>query len=548
MSFIWLNSTKSDLYNRLADLFIISSYARLLNKSIYLKWKIQSINNIQKAIQDEISLNDYKIENVKQYFIFPNCINIISENDFNTKINTTTSEDVIFNNYLGGQYSPITFYKEFIDNNKYTFDMYINIFNDLINEFKPTEKLLKLILYIPNNLITIHLRELGKSNELVSIKDYEGENTKELNDETINIINMLILNGYNNFYFVSECENTKKEYENLFEDYNILNYVTNINIEKTYIDIYMMMVSKYIILSHPHSKFSLFASLINKSNLIYLYHDSIINSNYLYFKNIIYYKDFEIKTNLDLNKKNVNYKNTNGLLYFHQGWTDIINSLGLINYYCEIYKNIYLLIRKDSSKIIDFYASNIKNLNILYENKSDLDNNNINNFIKKYKLKNIDLLLIGVHDKNRNDNYKNKFRGNKFFVNAFYECYDVDYMNRIIKFDFIRNYELENKTYEKFIKKHGNKYILYHEIIENYDKTIPIINLNKISEVFFDMIKILENAIELHLLDSVWGAFIYQLDCKYKLFQNKKIYIYCKRGYVPIFTEPIKLDNWIISK
>ena len=83
-------------------------------------------------------------------------------------------------------------------------------------------------------------------------------------------------------------------------------------------------------------------------------------------------------------------------------------------------------------------------------------------------------------------------------------------------------------------------------LIINPDKTKNIINLNKISNIFFDYIKVLENAIEIHLLDSVWGTFIYMLDSKYKLFQNKKIYLYANRGYIAMFIDPIKLNNWII--
>ena len=36
----------------------------------------------------------------------------------------------------------------------------------------------------------------------------------------------------------------------------------------------------------------------------------------------------------------------------------------------------------------------------------------------------------------------------------------------------------------------------------------------------FDYIKIIENAQEIHLLDSVWGTLIYQLDAKYNLFKK----------------------------
>ena len=63
----------------------------------------------------------------------------------------------------------------------------------------------------------------------------------------------------------------------------------------------------------------------------------------------------------------------NGILYFHQGWTDIINCLALINYYCERYNKIYLIMREDANELINFYRNNINNLDILYENKGNIE-------------------------------------------------------------------------------------------------------------------------------------------------------------------------------
>ena len=241
-----------------------------------------------------------------------------------------------------------------------------------------------------------------------------------------------------------------------------------------------------------------------------------------------------------------------GILYFHQGWTDIINCLALINYYCNLYDKIYLIMREDAKQMIDFYTKNIHNLQIFYENKNIIDPQNGFQFvINKYsnlQLQNTDFLGIGSHDNYRKDEFKKAFsRMPKFFVNAFYENYNIPYITRINAFNFTRNIELENSTYDTFINTHGKEYILYHEIIENYDSSKKIINLNGISDIFFDMIKILENALEIHLLDSIWGAFIYQLDAKYKLFQNKKIFLYAKRNYKSMFEKPIKLNNWIIK-
>ena len=242
--------------------------------------------------------------------------------------------------------------------------------------------------------------------------------------------------------------------------------------------------------------------------------------------------------------------NKKGILYFHQGWTDIINSLALINYYCNLHDKIYLIIRDDAKELINFYTKDIINIEILYEEKKNINENGIQHVINKYNnidLQNYDFLAIGGHDNIRKDIYNSKFRFiDGCFVKGFYQSYDIPYITRINNFEFNRNHELEENTYNNFININGTEYILYHEIIENYDTSKKIVNLNGISNIFFDYIKVLENATEIHLLDSVWGAFIYHLDAKYKLFYNKRIIVYAKRGYRKMFEEPVKLENWII--
>jgi len=238
----------------------------------------------------------------------------------------------------------------------------------------------------------------------------------------------------------------------------------------------------------------------------------------------------------------------NGILYFHQGWTDIINCLSLIDYYLENYDKIYLFSREDSKNLIDFYLLNKNNKVIpIYINKSNLDNLNTIHFFSKNidNINNYNILYHGCHDCYRKDNYNNSFsKSGSFFVESFYKLYNINYMTRVTHFNIQRNYDLENSKYDEFIKKYGEKYILQHEINDVISK-LPIINLNGTTDIFFDYIKIIENAQEIHLLDSVWGTLIYQLDAKYNLFKNIKIYIYCKRGYHDMFKNPIQLDNWI---
>ncbi len=259
-----------------------------------------------------------------------------------------------------------------------------------------------------------------------------------------------------------------------------------------------------------------------------------------------------------------------GILYFHQDWTDIMNCLSFIDYYKKFYDELIVLSVARAYDLVNFYVKNKPNIFVLYHdifqfyeglqivkcielffNNLQVERNisiNINDY---------DLLFHGFHDRERIDNYKDAFAnssstmksGSNFFLNKFYTCYDIDYMNRINCFNVNRDYQLENNVYNNFVKQYGTNYILYHEVLETEKKpNINYINLNKISSVFFDFIKVLENSIEFHVIDSVWADLIYLLDCKYKLFQNKKIYLYAKRNYESMFTEPILLDNWIIIK
>ena len=67
------------------------------------------------------------------------------------------------------------------------------------------------------------------------------------------------------------------------------------------------------------------------------------------------------------------------------------------------------------------------------------------------------------------------------------------------------------------------------------------------SDVFFDYIKVLENAKSIHLIDSVWAAICYLLDAKYTLLKNIDVNVHCLRGYEEMFIEPKKLPNWKIN-
>jgi hypothetical protein len=71
--------------------------------------------------------------------------------------------------------------------------------------------------------------------------------------------------------------------------------------------------------------------------------------------------------------------------------------------------------------------------------------------------------------------------------------------------------------------------------------------------LIFSYIKILQNSKELHLVDSTWASMCYLLDAKYKMFKNKKIFLYPYERSGGLLKDknqtnlnPINLRNWII--
>lgn len=274
-----------------------------------------------------------------------------------------------------------------------------------------------------------------------------------------------------------------------------------------------------------------------------------------------------------------------GLIHFHQGWSDIVNCLSLITFYRKTYDYLYVLARDDAREIYKFYTRTLDNVKVIFLKTDDgrfygqyhlINGLNVNyipsnekNFHGVIQIGiDVDFLFHGEHDINRKDNHRHKWYNNLNykpdgeFIEKFYTLYDIDYIERINSFEIERDFALEDKTYMDFVKEFGDKYVIYHDnpnwnyVPQNISTKIEFedpkegfnyVNLNKKSLMFFDYIKIFQKADEIHLIDSIWACLYYQIDAKYKLFEDKTINIYAQRGHAYMFEYPIKLENWKIN-
>jgi hypothetical protein len=262
----WQNSTLSGLGDRLLDIFLLLSSLEE-EDILYLDWKEnKNINEFQKKVWPSHRMEDYLYENLSLYFEMPKNLIVLGEGEKKVYKNT-------FHDYLGGIYTPKSFHEKYVRDKTYT--EYKKNFDKLISNFKPKKKLLDIM---PSTFpdIAIHLRrtdnivDINDQNDI--IKNIKPTSLPDLERNTTKVVNYLCSKmNYKNIFICSDDEESLEKFSMQFQNFNIISSKNKIGIEKTYFDFYMMMISKHIILSNYHSNFSLFASQVNKSNLIHFY-------------------------------------------------------------------------------------------------------------------------------------------------------------------------------------------------------------------------------------------------------------------------------------
>lgn len=228
------------------------------------------------------------------------------------------------------------------------------------------------------------------------------------------------------------------------------------------------------------------------------------------------------------------------IILHHQGWGDLLICHGIIRYNCAIYQNkkFILVMRDDAKQLVDYMYSDLINcgkLMIDYIPKKYFDIHVLQRNIKNKYLNN-EILAYGIHlEWLSNKKYTSIPRNFTSFGHQFYEGYGITAIERINSFEIVRDKKLEEMKYMDVVNHIGKDYIVIHEDIDRdikidrqkiVDNGFPLFDLDKKSDILFDMIKIIEHAKEIHLIESTYSIMIYLLQHRYHLFNNIPIYIH----------------------
>jgi len=282
-------------------------------------------------------------------------------------------------------------------------------------------------------------------------------------------------------------------------------------------------------------------------------------------------------------------KDINAVLMLYWGWTDLLQHVGMVRYYQTQYKSISLICLPHQK---EFLESLYPDINLFFISCPDgTSSNDIDKLAKK--LFDEDYLFLnegkpGEHGHQNcwnfeqsclrmniqneipktNIQYKNCQILKKFNLQeklqikerdaidpnfderiAFYTLSGMDHSIAFDYFKIIRDHDAEQMKYDELVKDSEYAVVHYSSEMDVSNVSYPLVYLNEKSTKIVDMIKVIENAKEVHLYDSLYGILSYFLYFSGQI-RGPKFYLHkYARMKIPKFFDYEKINNsedWIV--
>ena len=200
-------------------------------------------------------------------------------------------------------------------------------------------------------------------------------------------------------------------------------------------------------------------------------------------------------------------------IYHHLGLGDHIICNGLVRYYKEIYGKVSVFCKFHNYENVKYMYRDDEDIKVLPEGEDA----EVEKFIVLNKIEN-DLIRVGFTNLNLCDS--------KTFDVCFYEQFKIPFLVRFVNYHVDRDLELERKIINE-LNPNGEKYIFTHNIDKNKIKSNFKIIENPINHSIFNLISLIENAEEVHIMESSIKCLVNS----YKISKPKFFYHQYVRGY-----------------
>jgi len=228
-------------------------------------------------------------------------------------------------------------------------------------------------------------------------------------------------------------------------------------------------------------------------------------------------------------------------IYHHLGLGDHIICNGLVRKLIKLYQidEPHIAVTPQNLESVKFMYRDINGVKYLSGQYHQIDN-----FISKNNLTHPSLLKIGFdHLRSLQKDPNNVLTWDEIF----YKQYEIDFNIRWEGFKFNRDKERENNLYN-ILNPDNQEYILIHKngssggdriVYESLRTDIKRIFVEPITPIIFDYCKLIENAKEIHAVDSCFHLLADSISTNSKLFHHDLKY--CRNPEEPHRTK----NNWI---
>lgn len=264
-------------------------------------------------------------------------------------------------------------------------------------------------------------------------------------------------------------------------------------------------------------------------------------------------------------------KNIDAVLMLHWGWTDLLQHVGMVRYYKTLYKSVSLICLPHQREFLEALYPDFELIFVPCPDRGEID------LVARRLFDDDYLFLLDGHQcsycftrsclrqnfKPRTDIQKINCESLKktawHYIESVKErdANDPDFDERIgfytlsglehsIAFDYfdiIRDYEAEEQKFDEIITSEDYSLVHYVDGMNLSFANYPTINLNGRSTKIVDMIKVIENAKEVHVYDSLYGVLSYFLYFSGKL-RGPKFYLHkYARMKIPKFFNYTKIEE-----
>jgi hypothetical protein len=232
-------------------------------------------------------------------------------------------------------------------------------------------------------------------------------------------------------------------------------------------------------------------------------------------------------------------KNIDAVLMLHWGWTDLLQHIGMVRYYKTLYKSVSLICLPHQREFLEALYPDFQlifvpcpdqgEIDLLVRRLFDedylflMDGHQCSysftrvcrrqNFIPRTEIQKINCESLRKTAWNYIDHIKERDTKDPDFDEriGFYTLSGLDHSIAFDYFKILRDPVAEDDMYNELITT--NEYSVIHHVdkMDLSKAKYPLIYLNDKSTKIIDMIKVIQNAKEVHLYDSLYGILCYFL-------------------------------------